>query len=179
MVTPPPDSSSSSAREQYYSDLKGDQPPQRLGRRSFHSLTSAEMEMLSHPPPAHPPMSAASSRSRSPDPVVVAVGGGAWPNSNQNGHSKKELTSSPTPERQGQPSRADDDRDGAGAGKEEKEEEEEEEMTGRGCCLGLCEIGTAQRIGGTCGPWLMGTLLPIAFGTVLKCAGHIFAGCPS
>ncbi|KAK3309237.1 uncharacterized protein B0T15DRAFT_134748 [Chaetomium strumarium] len=172
MVTPPPESSSSAPEQ--YSDLKGDQTPQRLGRRSFHSLTSAEMEILSHPPPAHPPMSAAAAASqrslssRSPDTVVAAAV--ASPNSKQNGHSKRELTS-PTWERQGR-ARADNH---GGDG----EEEEEEEMTGKGCCLGLCEIGTAQRIGGTCGAWLMGTLLPIAFGTVLKCAGHLFAGCPS
>ncbi|KAK4239537.1 hypothetical protein C8A03DRAFT_14096 [Achaetomium macrosporum] len=159
MVTPPPDSSS--APEQY-SDLKGDQLPQRLGRRSFHSLTTAEMEILSHLPPAHPPMSASSSRLPSRSPEVVAS-----PNSQQSGYSK-ELTS-PAPEKQRNVRRDDEGGDG----------EEEDEMTGRGCCLGLCEIGTAQRIGGTCGAWLMGTLLPIGFGTLLKFVGHIFAGCPS
>jgi hypothetical protein len=36
-------------------------------------------------------------------------------------------------------------------------------------CLGLCEIATARRIGGTFGAWLMGTLIPVTFGVVTGC----------
>jgi hypothetical protein len=56
-VIPPPTDFGGESQQQHQEPLK---------RQSYHLLTSEEMEMLSHPPPAHSPMSISSSRPASP-----------------------------------------------------------------------------------------------------------------
>jgi len=136
----------------------------------YHLLTSEELEMLSHPPPLHPPMSASplTSPPTSPwasplpspmtSPLASPVGPAPKLSSeiSRLGPPKQKLPHGHAP-----------------SGPHDSEEEHEKKS---GCCMGMCEIATARRIGGTFGAWFMGMAIPVTFGLVTGCIAAV-AGC--
>ncbi|KAK4038845.1 hypothetical protein C8A01DRAFT_17099 [Parachaetomium inaequale] len=138
-LIPPPDS---------------DRESQRLGkpqdRQSYHLLTSEEMEMLSRPPPLHPPMTA----SPPPTPSPAPSPGAPTPKLTN------EISRLGPPIQRGQDYTQPDDGN-------EKD---------KARCMGLCEIAPARQIGGRFGAWFMGMVTPITFGLVSACVATV-AGC--
>lgn len=147
---------------------EGNKPGKKLKEEPYHLLTSEELEMLSHPPPLHPPMSASplttppTSPWASPlaSPATSPLASPVW--------RAPKLSSEISrlgPPKQKVPGHA-------SPGPHESEEEHDKKSG----CMGICEIATARRIGGTFGAWFMGMVIPVTFGLVTGCVAAV-TGC--
>ncbi|KAL2019155.1 hypothetical protein VTK56DRAFT_10027 [Thermocarpiscus australiensis] len=174
-------------------DYKSEQP-HKFGRHRYHLLSGKEMELLSKPPgtptlvprtaPPRPPLprrsasaprlSSSSTSGSASEPAPPALASGAsTPESKPN---KTPLTSEllplDPPRQKREEQRLLERRSRSSPAIITDEDDGEKDKPS---CLGLCEVATAQRMGGKFGAWLMGTLIPIASGFVT--AWVAAAGC--
>ncbi|GAB1313764.1 hypothetical protein MFIFM68171_03974 [Madurella fahalii] len=154
VIPPPSDGPADSAYAFQHPDSLDQENRQRLRQDNdaYHILTSAELEMLSHPPPTSPPPSPRTGPDEEP------LKGGARTREQQEQQQQQQQRQKSDHRRR---SRSRFGNHGAS--------DRESEADVRPGCLGLCELATAKRMVGTFGAWLMGTLIPITFGLVTGC----------
>ncbi|KAL2265920.1 hypothetical protein VTJ83DRAFT_5272 [Remersonia thermophila] len=171
--------------------LPPEEPPSRpkepLKPQAYHVLTNEELDLLSRPPPLHPPMTASpparppssSSAARCPydtTPEASTPIGAFAPDSTGTPCSSSQLGGGGG---------------GGGGGDGEAETKEHrqpcpgdrtrphehqhpaltasEPIPPGGCCGGLCEFATARAVGGKFGAWLLGMAIPLTFKAVSGC----------
>ncbi|KAK3291769.1 uncharacterized protein B0H64DRAFT_445799 [Chaetomium fimeti] len=143
-VHPPPPGDNPQPHPQQYPQEQQHHHPRP--RQPYHLLTPQEMELLAHPPPLQPPMTASPHSPESPLP-----------------------SPSPTPKhtnRQPQPqpyttakNDNNNNNDTTRNGTNEKESS----------CTNLCELTPARQVCGRFGAWVVGMAIPVTFAGVMGC----------
>ncbi|KXX75601.1 hypothetical protein MMYC01_206568 [Madurella mycetomatis] len=146
VIPPPPDSPADSSSPFQQPASLGRINRQRLRQDddAYHILTSAELEMLSRPPPTSPP----------PSPRTGPV---------------EEPLEAHAHQRRQRQSKTDNRRRSLSRLGNNGNSDSDFEADVKPGCLGLCELATGKMMVGKLGAWLMGTLIPITFGLVTGC----------
>lgn len=125
------------------------------GDDDYHILTTAELEILAHPPPTSPPSRGSSKEPRD-------GGSSIHPDRRQvQEHTKSEKSRHRSSEIYGN-GNGDGDHDGEG--------------DARPGCLGLCELATVKSVGSNFCAWLMGIVIPVTSGLVTGCIAAATGG---
>ncbi|KAH6846990.1 hypothetical protein B0I37DRAFT_374061 [Chaetomium sp. MPI-CAGE-AT-0009] len=143
----------------------GENPQQHLQgqhskpRQPYHLLTAEEMELLAHPPPLQPPMTASPQSPQSPQSPHSST----TPLADSTAPPKHPTRPKTSPNQQLQPHTTTTNTTNNNINENENEKESR--------CTNLCELTPARQICGGFGAWVVGMAVPVTFAAVSGCLG--------